>query len=112
MQNWGQNLSKTEQTVNINFCEALMDLKWENLKLDKGIQNPDACCQTFSATDDVLWFFRILNSEGQKSVSGQQTHKLAFLFLKAILGKKNQNKKIQESCYRGNIPQNSHKIVR
>ena len=50
-------------------------------------------------------FFGFSNSEEQKSVSGQQTSKLVFLSLDAILGTKNQNKKIQGSCYGGNITQ-------
>ena len=88
-----------------------MDLKSENLELDKGIQNHDACCQKFAATYYVLWFFGFSNSEEQKSVPGQQTHQLVFLSLEAILGTKNQNKKIQGSCYRSNITQNSNKTV-
>ena len=86
-----------------------MDLKSENSKLEKGRKNPDACCQNFAATYDALWVFRILNSEEHKSVSGQQTDKLVSLSLEAILGTKNQNKKIQGSCYRGNITQKSKK---
>ena len=93
----------------MNFFGALMYLKSEKLKKEKGRQNPDACCQKFEATDDVLSFFGFSNSEEQKSVSGQQTHKLVILSLDAILGTKNQNKKIQESCYRSNITQNSKK---
>ena len=54
-------------------------------------------------------FFGFLNSEEQKSVSGQQTHKLVFLSSEAILGTKNQNKKIQVSCYRSNMTQNKNK---
>ena len=50
-------------------------------------------------------FFGFLNSEEQISVSGQQTHQLVFLSLEAILDTKNQNKKIQGGCYRGNITQ-------
>ena len=49
-----QNLSKTEQTVKMNFFGVLLDLKSENVKLEKGKQNPDACCKRFAATDDVL----------------------------------------------------------
>ena len=56
-------------------------------------------------------YFGFSNIEEQKSVSGQQTHKLVFLSLEAIFGKKKQNKKIQGIFYRGNIPQNSHKTV-
>ena len=89
----------------MNFFEALLDLKSENLKLQKGSQNPDAFYQKFAATNDVLWFFGFSNSEEHKSVSGQQTHQLIFLSLEAILGTKNQNKKIQGSCYRSNITQ-------
>ena len=37
-------------------------------------------------------FFGFSNSEEQKSVSGQQTHKLVFLSFEAILGTKNQKK--------------------
>ena len=89
---------KTGQSVKIEFFEALLNLKLENLKLNKGRKNPDTCGQTFSATDDVLWFLGFANSEEQKSVSRQQTHNLVFLSLEAILGTKNQNKKIQGSC--------------
>ena len=77
----------------------------------KGRKNSDSFCQKFAATDDVLWLFRFSNNEEKKSVSGQQTHKLVSLSLDAILGTKNQNKKIEGSCYKGNITQNSHKIV-
>ena len=56
-------------------------------------------------------FLKFSNSEEHKSVSGQQTHQLVFLSLEAILGTKNQNKKIQGSCYRSNITQNSKKTV-
>ena len=52
------------------FFETLVYLKSENLKLNKGRQNPDGCLQTFAATDDVLWFFGFSNSEEHKSVSG------------------------------------------
>ena len=90
----------------MNFVGVLLDLKSENVELEKGRQNPDACCQNFAATGDVLWFFRFLNNEEQKSVSGQQTHRLVFLSLEAILGTKNQNKKIQGSFYKSNITQN------
>ena len=38
-------------------------------------------------------FFGFSNSEEHKSVSGQQTHKLVFLSLEAILGTKNQKQK-------------------
>ena len=55
------------------------------------------------------WFFGFSNSEEQKSVSGQETNQLVILSLEAILGTKNRNKKIQGSCYRSNIPQNSKK---
>ena len=89
----------------MNFFGALLDLKSENLKLEKGRPNPFACCQNISATDDVLLCFGFLNSVEQKSVCGQQTHKLVFLSLEAILGTKNQNKKIEGSCYRDNITQ-------
>ena len=51
-----------KNSVKMNFFGALLDLKSENSKLDKGRQNPDTY-QNFAATDDVLWFFRILNSE-------------------------------------------------
>ena len=54
MQNRGQNLSKTEQTVKMNFVGALLELKSENSKLEKGRQNPDACCKKCSATYDAL----------------------------------------------------------
>ena len=94
--------------VKMNFFGVLLDLKSENAKLKKGRQNPDACCQKFAATYDALWLFGISNSKEHKSVSGQQTHKLVFLSLEAILGSKNQNKKIQGSCYRGNIAQNKN----
>ena len=107
MQNWGQNLSKTEQTVKMNFFGTLLDIKSENLKLEKDRQNHDDCCQTISATDEVLWIFGFSNSEEQKSVSEQQTHRLVILSLKAILDTKNQKKKIQGRCYRSNITQNS-----
>ena len=80
----------------MNFFGALLDLKSENLKLDKFIKNSDSCCQKISATDDALWFFRISNSEEQKSVSGQQTHQLVILSLEAILSTKNQNKDTSE----------------
>ena len=96
----------------MKFFRALTDLKSENLKLDKGRQNPDACCQKLSVTDDVLRVFGFSNSEEQKSVSVQQTHKLVFLSLEAILGTKNQNKKIQGSFYRSNITQNKNKPKR
>ena len=96
----------------MNFFGALMDLKSVNLKLEKGRQNPDACCQQFAATDYVLLFFRFSNSEEQKSVSGHQTHKLVILSLEDILGTKNQNKKIQESYYRSNITQKLKKPKR
>ena len=49
-----QNLSKTEHTVKMNFFGVLLDLKLENIKLEKGRQNPDACCKKCAATDDVL----------------------------------------------------------
>ena len=75
----------------MNFFGVLLDLKSENLKLEK---------------DNILWVFGFSNSEEQKSVSGQQTHQLVFLSLEAILGTKNQNKMIQGICYRGNITQN------
>ena len=78
----------------MNFFGALLDLKSENIKLQKGRQNPDTCCQKFVATDDVLWIFGFSNSEELKSVSRQQTHQLVFLSLEAILDTKNQNKKI------------------
>ena len=93
----------------MNFFEALLDLKSENLQLENGIQNLDACCQKNSATYDFLWLVGFSNSEEQKSVSGQQTHKLVFLSLEAIFGTKNQNKRIQGSGYRSNITQNSKK---
>ena len=94
----------------MNFFGALLDLKSETLKLEKGIQNPDACCKKFAATYDVLWCFGFSNSEEQISVSGQQTHKLVFLSLEAILGTKNQNKKIQANCYRSDITQNKKNV--
>ena len=100
-----QNLSKTEQTVKMNFVGVLLDLKSENLKLGKCRQNPGACCIKFADTDNVVWSYGISNSEEKKSVSGQQTHKLVSPSLEAILGTKNQNKKIQGSCYRGKITQ-------
>ena len=96
----------------MNFFGVLLDLKSENLKLEKGRKNPDACCQIFAATDDILCLFGFSNSEEQKSISGQQTHQLVFLSLEAILGTKNQKKKIQGSCYRSNITQNSKKPKR
>ena len=40
------------------------------------------------------------NSEEQKSVSGQQTHKLVSLSLEAILGIKNQKKDARELLQR------------
>ena len=93
----------------MNFFEALLHVKTENLKLEKGIKHPDSYFQKNSATDDVLWIFWFSNSEEQKSVSRQQTEKLVSLSLEDILDTKNQNKKIQESCYRGNITQNKNK---
>ena len=96
----------------MNLFGVLLDLKSENAKLEKGRQNPDACFKTFVVTDDVLWFFGISNSEEQKSISVQQTHKLVFLSLEAILGIKNQNKKIQGSYYRGKITQSINKPKR
>ena len=89
----------------MNCFGVHLDLKSENSKPEKGRQNPDAFYQKFAATDDVLWFFVIPTSGKQKSVYGQQTHKLVFLSLEAILGTKNQNKKIQGSCYGSNITQ-------
>ena len=50
-------------------------------------------------------FLDFPNSEEKKSVSRQQTHQLVFLSLEPILATKNQNKKIQGSCYKGNITQ-------
>ena len=91
---------------------ALMDLKLENSKLEKGRQNPDAYCQKISAADNVLLCFGFLNSQKYKSVSGHQTQQLVFLSLEAILGTKDQNKKIQGSCYGSNITQNSKKPKR
>ena len=93
MQNWGQNLSKTEQAVKMNFFEALMELKSENLKLEKGRKNHVSFCKKISATDGILWIFGFSNSEEQKSVSGQQTHQLVFLSLEAVLGTKTKTKR-------------------
>ena len=64
----------------MNFSEELLDLKLENLNQEKGRQNPDPFFQKFAATDDVLWFLGLSNSEEQQSVSGQETHQLVFLF--------------------------------
>ena len=77
----------------MNFFGALLDLKSENLKLEKGRQNPDAFCQKISATEDVLWCFGFSKSEEQKSVFGQQTHKLVFLSLEAIIGTETKTKR-------------------
>ena len=45
--------------VKMNFFGVLMDLKSENVKLEKGKQNPDACGNFFAAIDDTLDFLRI-----------------------------------------------------
>ena len=82
------------------FFGILLELKSENVNLKK------------RKSDDVLWFFGFSNSEEQKCVSGQKTHKLVFLSLEAILATKNQNKRIQGICYRNNISLNSIKNSR
>ena len=96
----------------MNFFEALLDLKLENVKLEQGIKNPDSCCQKFVATDDVLRFFRFLNSEEQKICFWTANSQISLPLFRGYSWHKNQNKKIQGSCYRGKITQTERKPKR
>ena len=86
MQNKRQNLSKTEQSVKMNFFEALTLLRSNNSKLTKDAYISEDHAQKCLDLNIFSVILKKQNGEQQKSVPAQKSKSSIILSLETFLG--------------------------